>query len=171
MAAFEYVALNAKGRDEKGLIEAETARQARQLLRDRGLMATALTEVAERDGQNGSARHDASSDGFFKRGAASLSSAELALFTRQLATLFRSGLPLDEALAAVSQQSESKRVQRVTLGVRSRVTEGNSLAKALGDFPGAFPPLFRATIEAGESAAEAIRRELHEELGIEVDSV
>ena len=154
MAAFEYVALNAKGRDEKGLIEAETARQARQLLRDRGLMATALTEVAERNSQNGAARQVASGEGFFKRGGASLTSAELALFTRQLATLFRSGLPLDEALTVVAQQSESAKVQRITLGIRSRVTEGDSLASALDQFPGAFPILFRSTVEAGEQAGK-----------------
>ena len=153
MAAFEYVALNAKGKSEKGLIEAETARQARQLLRDRGLMTTELKEVAERDGAKQSS-NDASGGGLFKRGGGSLSSAELALFTRQLATLFRSGLPLDEALTVVSQQSESAKVQRITLGIRSRVTEGDSLASALEQFPNAFPILFRSTIEAGEQAGK-----------------
>lgn len=152
MAAFEYVALNAKGRNEKGLIEAETARQARQLLRDRSLMVTELKEVAE---QNiGSSKNESAGGGLFKRSTGSLSSAELALFTRQLATLFRSGLPLDEALTVVAQQSESPKVQRITLGIRSRVTEGDSLASALEQFPGAFPILFRATIEAGEQAGK-----------------
>ncbi len=152
MAAFEYVALNAKGKNEKGLIEAETARQARQLLRDRGLMPTELKEVAEQSVAN---RHSGTaSGGFFKRSGGTLSSAELALFTRQLATLFRSGLPLDEALTVVSQQSESAKVQRITLGIRSRVVEGESLATALDQFPGAFPILFRSTIEAGEQAGK-----------------
>lgn len=152
MAAFEYVALNAKGKNEKGLIEAETARQARQLLRDRGLMPTELKEVAEQSVAN--RRSGTASGGFFKRSGGTLSSAELALFTRQLATLFRSGLPLDEALTVVSQQSESAKVQRITLGIRSRVVEGESLATALDQFPGAFPILFRSTIEAGEQAGK-----------------
>ncbi|MES2683233.1 MAG: type II secretion system inner membrane protein GspF [Pseudomonadota bacterium] len=151
MAAFEYVALNAKGKNEKGLIEAETARQARQLLRDRSLMVTELKEVAEQRAGSGS---EAGSSGLFKRSGGSLSAAELALFTRQLATLFRSGLPLDEALTVVAQQSESPKVQRITLGIRSRVTEGDSLASALEQFPNAFPILFRATIEAGEQAGK-----------------
>jgi len=152
LAAFEYAALNAKGKNEKGLIEAETARQARQLLRDRGLMPTEIKEVSERQANKSSAR-DAGS-GLFQRNTGSLSAAELALFTRQLATLFRSGLPLDEALTVVSQQSESAKVQRITLGIRSRVTEGDSLAAALDQFPGAFPVLFRATVEAGEQAGK-----------------
>ncbi len=153
MAAFEYTALNAKGKNEKGLIEAETPRQARALLRERGLMATEVKEVAERS-RAGTPSGAVRSDGLFKRSGSSLSSAELALFTRQLATLFRSGLPLDEALTVVAQQSESAKVQRITLGIRSRVTEGDSLASALEQFPNAFPILFRSTVEAGEQAGK-----------------
>lgn len=148
MAAYEYSALDARGRQLKGLIEGDTQRQVRQTLRERGLTPLDIKEVAEK------ALRNTSGGGFSLNRGGSFNSTELSLFTRQLATLTRSGLPLDEALAAVSQQSESKRVQRVTLGVRSRVTEGNSLARAMSDFPGAFPTLFRATIEAGESAGK-----------------
>lgn len=151
MPAFEYTALNAKGRNEKGLIEAETARQARQLLRERGLTPTAMQEVAG----DTSKRSDAVAGGRRRSGGGvSLSTAELALFTRQLATLFRSGLPLDEALTVVSQQSESAKVQRLTLAIRTRVVEGESLASALDQFPGTFPVLFRSTVEAGEQAGK-----------------
>ncbi len=147
MSAYEYSALDTRGRQVKGLIEGDTQRQVRQLLRDRSLTPLEIKEVAEKGSRSARASLPITRGG-------SLNSTELSLFTRQLATLTRSGLPLDEALAAVSQQSESKRVQRVTLGVRSRVTEGNSLARAMGEFPGAFPTLFRATIEAGESAGK-----------------
>jgi general secretion pathway protein F len=143
MPAYEYSALNAKGREEKGLIEGDSPRQARQLLRDRGLTPMSVEEVSEQA---------ASQISVFPTSRGGISSTELSLFTRQLATLVRSGLPLDEALTAVAQQSESKRVQRVTLGVRARVVEGNSLASAMAEFPGAFPVLFRATVEAGEQA-------------------
>lgn len=149
MAAFEYSALNARGKQEKGLIEAETPRQARQLLRERGLTPLDLREVAERRGAN----RGVESGGKPARGG-SLSATELSLFTRQLATLFRSGLPLDEALTAVAQQSENPKVQRMVLAIRARVNEGDSLASALGQFPGAFPTLFRATVEAGEQAGK-----------------
>ncbi|MDE0853836.1 MAG: type II secretion system F family protein, partial [Nevskia sp.] len=113
MAAFEFTALDAGGRNSKGLIEGDTPRQVRQLLRERGLTPLDVREVAAGKAQQGGS--------FSLKQGGSLNSTELALFTRQLATLTRSGLPLDEALTAVSQQSESKRVQRVTLGVRARV--------------------------------------------------
>ncbi|MDP3857563.1 MAG: type II secretion system inner membrane protein GspF [Stagnimonas sp.] len=151
MAAFEYSALNARGKQEKGLIEAETARQARQLLRERALTPLELREVAARQGRRGA---DSGEGPVRRRGGGSLSATELSLFTRQLATLFRSGLPLDEALTAVAQQSENPKVQRMVLAIRSRVNEGESLAHALGQFPGAFPTLFRATVEAGEQAGK-----------------
>ena len=145
MAAFEYTALTASGGQERGLIEGDTARHARSALRDRGLMPLEIREVQERSAQQSQ---------IFGSGGGSISTTELTLFTRQLATLVRSGLPLDEALAAVSQQSESKRVKRIALGVRSSVLEGSSLAQALNQFPNAFPPLFRATVEAGEQSGK-----------------
>ncbi|SHG51479.1 general secretion pathway protein F [Hydrocarboniphaga daqingensis] len=145
MPAYEYSALNAKGRQERGLIEGDSPRQARQMLRDRGLSVLAVEAVSDKAAAQ-------QSSVFNNRG--SISSTELSLFTRQLATLVRSGLPLDEALAAVSQQSESKRVKRIALGVRSGVLEGNTLALALNQFPNAFPPLFRATVEAGEQSGK-----------------
>ncbi|NKF22486.1 type II secretion system inner membrane protein GspF [Solimonas marina] len=144
MAAYEYSALDAKGREKKGLIEGDTPRHARQMLRDRGLTPLEVHQVSEAKANGGSP---------FRRGG-SISSAELALFTRQLAILVRSGLPLDEALTAVSEQSESKRVKRIALGVRAGVIEGNALAHSLNQFPAAFPPLFRATVEAGEQSGK-----------------
>jgi general secretion pathway protein F len=144
MPAYEFTALDARGRQSKGLLEGDTPRQVRGMLRDRGLTPLTVNEVAEAQ----AARRGA----LFQRGG--WSHAELTLFTRQLATLARSGLPLDEALAAVGQQAEQKNVKRVTLGVRSGVIEGKTLAQALGEFPSVFPPLFRATIEAGESSGK-----------------
>ena len=146
MAAYEYIALNGKGRQEKGLIEADTPRQARQLLRERGLSPLDITEVAEGG--------KIAQSNLFKRGGGGISATELSLFTRQLATLSRSGLPLDEALTAVADQSESKRIKRIALGVRAGVIEGNTLANSLNQFPNVFPPLFRATIEAGEQSGK-----------------
>ncbi|MGQ0701212.1 MAG: type II secretion system inner membrane protein GspF [Panacagrimonas sp.] len=145
MAAFEFTALNATGGQERGLIEGDTARHARGLLRDRGLAPLEVREVQEKS---------ATQRQLFGRGGGSISTTELTLFTRQLATLVRSGLPLDEALTAVSQQSESKRVKRIALGVRSSVLEGSSMAQALNQFPQAFPTLFRATVEAGEQSGK-----------------
>jgi general secretion pathway protein F len=81
-----------------------------------------------------------------------MSTLDLALLTRQLATLLRAGLPLEEALLAVSEQTEKARLKSIVLGVRAKVLEGHTLAAGLEDFPHAFPNVYRATVSAGEQA-------------------
>jgi general secretion pathway protein F len=145
MGAFEYIALDAQGRERKGLIEGDTPKHVRQLLRDKQLLPMDIQETAEKELKKGRAR------GFFRRG---LSTLDLALLTRQLATLLRSGLPLEESLQAVAEQTEKPRVQRIILGVRSKVVEGHPLADGLRDFPQAFPEIYRATVSAGEQSGK-----------------
>ena len=142
MGAFEFVALDKNGKESKGLLEGDTPKHVRQILRERELLPVKVTEVAQKE-----SRRQAHFS--FRRG---LSSGELALLTRQLATLSQSGLPLEEALLAVSQQNENPRAQSILLGVRSRVMEGHTLADGLADFPQAFPELYRATVAAGEQS-------------------
>ena len=142
MGAFEYVALDGAGKEKKGVLEGDTARHVRQMLRERSLLPLAVTEAAEKE----SRRQRRLS---FRRG---MSTADLALLTRQLATLVQAGLPLEEALHAVGQQTEKPRAQSIILGVRSRVMEGHTLADGLADFPQAFPDIFRATVAAGEQS-------------------
>jgi general secretion pathway protein F len=138
MPTFDYRALDAQGRSCKGRLEADGPRHARQLLRERGVWPRVLIEV----------RVD-SDTGKQPRGAG-LSAADLALLTLQLATLVQAGLPLEEALEAVAKQSSKRKVAGLLSAVRSRVMEGHALASALGQFPRAFPELFRATVAAGE---------------------
>jgi general secretion pathway protein F len=145
MGAFDYVAVDATGRERKGVIEGDTARHVRQLLREQGLLPVAVNEVEEQ--APGGARRRFRIG--FQRG---LSAADLALVTRQLATLVKSGLPLEEALLAVSQQTDKPRVRSVILGVRSRVMEGHTLADGLAEFPGSFPEIYRATVAASEQS-------------------
>ena len=83
-----------------------------------------------------------------------MSTLDLALLTRQLATLLRAGLPLEEALLAVSEQTEKARLKSIVLGVRAKVLEGHTLAAGLEDFPNAFPNVYRATVSAGEQAGK-----------------
>lgn len=142
MGAFEYVALDPSGKESKGLLEGDTPKHVRQMLRERKLLPVRVTEVARKEARNKSSLT-------VRRG---LSASELALLTRQLATLTASGLPLEEALLAVSQQSENPRAQSIMMGVRSKVMEGHALADGLGDFPHAFPELYRATVSAGEQS-------------------
>lgn len=145
MGAFEYTALDAQGRERKGLIEGDTAKHVRQLLREKQLLPMEIQEAAQTELRRSRAR------GLFKRG---LSTLDLALMTRQLATLLRSGLPLEESLQAVAEQTEKPRVQRILLGVRSKVVEGHPLADGLRDFPQAFPEIYRATVAAGEQSGK-----------------
>ncbi|MGI9264064.1 MAG: type II secretion system inner membrane protein GspF [Gammaproteobacteria bacterium] len=142
MGAYEYTAVDQGGRKKRGIIEGDTARQVRQTLRDRGFLPLNVAEVAEKEAGRRS--------GFsIRRG---VSPMDLALVTRQIATLVRSGMPLEESLLAVSQQTEKPRLKSVLLGVRSRVMEGHSLAEGLAEFPQAFPDLYRATVSAGEQS-------------------
>ncbi len=143
MGAFEYSALDAIGRERKGILEGDTARQVRQLLRERQLLPVTVTEVAEKEAATQQKKFT-----LVRR----VSAADLSLFTRQLATLVRAGLPLEEALLAVSQQTEKPRVQSIVLGVRSRVMEGHTLADGLAEFPRVFPEIYRATVSAGEQS-------------------
>ncbi len=142
MGAFEYVAYDKAGKETKGLIEGDTPKHVRQILRDRHMLPVAVTEVAQKE-----AKRQRSFS--FRSG---LSSSELALVTRQLASLSQSGLPLEEALLAVAQQNDQPRTKSILLGVRSRVMEGHALADGLGEFPQAFPELYRATVAAGEQS-------------------
>src|ERR1700694_6015852 len=137
MGAFEYTALDAGGRSRKGVNEGDTARHVRSLLRERQLMPVTVEEVAAREER----RQRRSRFGV----ARGVSAANLSLMTRQLSTLVRAGLPLEEALLAVSQQTEKPRVQSILLGVRAKVGGGHTLATGLEDFPRVFPETHRAT--------------------------
>ncbi len=142
MPAFEFTALDATGREHKGLLEGDSPRAVRQQLRERQWTPLNVQEVAAREAK--SARRFS-----LQRGVAAV---DLALMTRQLATLVRSGLPLEESVRAVSQQTEKQRLKSMLLGVRSRVMEGHSLAAGLAEFPHVFPELYRATVAAGEQS-------------------
>ena len=142
MPAFEYVALDGTGKRKRGLMEGDNARQVRNLVRQQGMTPLEVLEVA-------SGRVTGRTPRLFDRG---LSPNELALVTRQLAVLLRAGAPLEEALSNIARQNRKRSVQRVIAGVRSRVTEGFSLARALDDYPAAFDDLYRSSVEAGEES-------------------
>jgi len=143
MGAFEFVALDERGRQRKGVREADTARQIRQQLRDARWTPLEVREIAQRDGGDKGKRFV---------GLRGISATDLALLTRQLATLVRSALPVEEALQAVARQTEKSRIKAILLAVRAKVTEGHSLASGLQAFPRVFPELFRATVAAGEQS-------------------
>lgn len=138
MAAFQYQALDAAGQRCQGVVEADSARQARQLLRDRQL---APLSVAAAGGSDGSNRW---------QWRAGISVAERALLTRQLATLVQAALPVEDALRAVAAQATRPALRGLLLAVRGHVLEGHGLAAAMARHPAAFPLLYRNTVAAGE---------------------
>ena len=142
MAAFDYKALDDRGKTIKGVIEADSARQVRQQLRDKFLTPLQVEQAADRKAK--------SSGKVIRRGR--LNAAELSLITRQLATLIQSGIPIEETLSAVASQSEKARARSMMLAIRAKVLEGYTLANSLGEFPSAFPELYRSTVAAGEHA-------------------
>ena len=144
MGAFAYKALDDSGKQHKGVMEADTPRQLRQQLRDKGWTPLTVEEVQQRE----SRQHKSSASLFQRR----INPADLSLITRQFATLVRSGTPVDEALHAVSRQTEKARLSNMLMAVRSKVKEGHPLAVAMGDFPHIFSELFRATVAAGEQS-------------------
>ena len=145
MAAFDYQAVDSRGKTKKGVIEGDTPRQARALLREQGLMPTEVTPTLA----NSKTKAGKPSKGKEK---GKVSAAELSLITRQLATLVESGLPLEESLMAVAEQGEKNRIKSMIMGVRTKVTEGYGLAESMAEYPKVFNRLYRAMIAAGEKS-------------------
>jgi len=143
MGAYEYTALTAKGREQTGILEGDSQRQVRQQLREQQLTPLRVEEVAQKE----KARQ---SGGTRVRGRISVTA--LALMTRQLATLVRSGTPLADALSTVAKQVDKPRLKSLLMAVRAQVLEGHALGDALGRFPHVFDGLYIATVRAGEQS-------------------
>jgi general secretion pathway protein F len=143
MAAYAYKAIDNNGKNKSGVLEGDNARQIRHALREKGLIPLEVEQVAERE------RKSANGFGLFK---AKISASDLALLTRQLATLVEASLPIEEALLAVAEQCEKPRQKNMMMAVRSKVVEGHSLADAMNEFPHVFDQLFRAMVAAGEKS-------------------
>ncbi len=138
MPAYQFTAIDASGKQQKGVLEGDSARQIRQQLRDRALIPVAVEPVEQKDRQTGSK--------WFQK---KITAYDLALLTRQLSVLVAASIPLEEAIRAVGKQTEKPHVQNLLMSVRSKVLEGHSLASALQQ-AGRFPELYTATIAAGE---------------------
>ncbi len=144
MTAYSYKALSPDGKISKGILEGESERQVRAVLRQRQLKPIEVLPA-----RSGIATLTTATLSLSRQG---LRPAELALFTRQLATLLLAGVPLGEALGATARQATAPRIKSLLLQVRGKVVAGHSLAVSLGDFPDAFSDLYRAMVRAGEHA-------------------
>ena len=138
MSSFRFEASDGAGRIEKGLVEAESAAAARASLRSRGLVPLEV----EAQGRTPRLQRRRFSD------------AQLALATRQLASLLAAGLPVASALGAAVEQADSRAVREIFAAVRSDVFAGHRLAEALAQFPREFPEVYRASVAAGEDAGQ-----------------
>jgi general secretion pathway protein F len=148
MAAFRYEALDAAGRESRGVTEADTLRHARANLREAGLTVIAIQAVSQETLQAGAG---ASWREHFRSG---ISSAQLSLITRQLATLLAAGLTLEQALNALIEQSESETSRQVLAGVRSEILAGHTLAQAMAKYARVFPDIYLALVKSGEATGE-----------------
>ncbi len=140
MAAFQYRAVDADGRNLSGIIEADSARSARTQLRERGLFPLEVAASGSKKSGLGSTR--------------TLRESELVLLTRQWAALLTSGLTVEQALLALGDQAEREATRQVLAGVRSEILAGYSLRAALDRHATSFPTIYRASVAAGEKSGE-----------------
>lgn len=149
MPAYSFEALNAQGATQKGLIDADTAKAARSMLRGRGLVPLAVEPaVSSNSGGRGSGLN------MTLWGGRVFSATTLAVWTRQLAGLVSSGLPLERALSALSEEAEKDEQRRLVASLRAEVNAGASFATALGQHPREFSPIYTGVIAAGEQSGQ-----------------
>ena len=148
MPAYRYQALDASGRQQDGLLEADSARAARAQLRQRGLIPLEVGTAMASD--------EAPASGWNRQlwRARTFNAVALAVWTRQLAGLVSSGLQLERALAALADEADRPEQQRLLASLRAEVNAGSSFARALGQFPREFDPSYRAVIAAGEQGGD-----------------
>src|SRR5512141_1922169 len=146
MPGFRYQAYNVEGKLHKGVLEADSARQARATLREQGLTPYRVEVIAANDPAAGSR---------FARVA--LSHTEITQLTRSIASLLEAGLTVEQAFNALIEQAERERVRQVLAALRGEVLAGNTVAKALGSFPAVFSELYRTLVAAGESSGQLAR--------------
>mgnify|MGYP000154900483 CR=1 FL=1 len=147
MTTYNYRAVDAHGKTKSGVIQADSSRSARHLLREKGLIVAKLNSVE--DGGEGKRKSFS-----FKK---TMSSLELSLITRQFAILLNSGLSVEQSLNALIDQLENQEQKTVMMGVRSEVLTGRPLAASMRTFPKIFPAVYCSLINAGEQSGSLPR--------------
>ena len=162
MPAYQYEALDAQGKKKKGMIAADSLRDARKRLQSKTLFPVSLTEGGRAEASDRLASTSLtsrlssllSSLSSSSTRSAKISSRDLAMVTRQMATMVGAGLPLDETLQAIAAQSEKPLIRDVLTNIRSRVVEGEKLSEAMKVEATSFDDLYRAMIAAGEASGD-----------------
>lgn len=146
MSGYKFEALDPTGRLKKGVLEADSERQARQSLREQNMVALQIQALLDTD--SGIVQKKT---GVWRRG---LSSSQLSLLTRQLANLIGAGLTIEETLNALIEQTENERARQILAGIRGQVLAGQPLSRAMQDHPHVFPPIYLALVRAGEESGQ-----------------
>jgi len=146
MPVYEYVALDAGGKRRKGIVDAGSIASARQKLRETEVFPVEIAEAADREREEAAAREGAVH--LFRK----VGLRELAVMTRQLATLLGAGLPLVPSLAALVAQSSHQALRKTLARIKDEVNEGKSLTQSLSYFPEVFPPFYVNMVRAGEAS-------------------
>ncbi|HZW11770.1 MAG TPA: type II secretion system inner membrane protein GspF [Noviherbaspirillum sp.] len=149
MPAFRYEAVDAVGATKKGVVNADSARAARSDLRAQGLVPIVVDAISAQVDELGQAKRQAFGD--------KLSTTELALFTRQLASLLEASLPLEQAFTALLEQAERPYVRDLVASIRSELMGGSSLSDALARHPRDFADIYRALVASGEQIGQLSR--------------
>jgi len=144
--AFRYEAVDTLGATRKGVLNADSARAARSDLRTQGLVPIVVDAIASQVDDSGQTRRRGLGD--------RLSTVELSLFTRQLASLLEASLPLEQAFTALLEQAERTYVRDLIASIRSEIMGGASLSDALGQHPRDFADIYRALVASGEQIGQ-----------------
>ena len=142
MPAFNYTAIDKQGKEITGSTEGDTDKHVRSILREKNLLPLLITEMKKESVNRVRIN--------FKQN--SLSYNDLSYFTRQLATLIKSGIPIDEALIAINEQNDKQHIKNIILTIHSKIMEGYTLSDSFSDFPKSFPLIYTTTIAAGEKS-------------------
>jgi general secretion pathway protein F len=143
MASYSYTAIDKNGKTDTGIMDADSSKLVRAKLREQGLIPVEVVESVKK------MQSKTESSSIF---APKISASNLALITRQLATLVSAAIPIEEALKAVSDQCETAQQRTIISAVRNKVLEGHTLADSMAQFPRVFDNLYRAMVSAGEKS-------------------
>ena len=177
MSVYAWKGLNAAGKTATGTRESDGPKSLRQTLRKEGVFISEVREVVggkqlkKALGSGGTGvkglRREVDLKGFFER----VKPRDVAIFTRQMATLLHAGIPLAEAMGALSEQSDNKKFQLILAGIRQKVNEGGSLADAMAVHPKVFPELYTNMVRSGETAGnlDAVLSRLADFLDAQID--
>lgn len=152
MAVFEYKGVTADGKSVSGIVDAETFKLARAKLKKQGVFPTDLSEEGGKRKPGGAGTSALSRDVDIRKRFSRVTIEDVAVMSRQLATLVGAGIPIDQSLAALSEQVENERLKVILSQIREKVNQGISLAEAMRAHPGAFSELYINMVSAGEAS-------------------